>query len=384
MSPPPETAEPLIELVGCIYDAAQDEQLWGALAPRIANAFNADSTALVTVGNGTVHVIARAPDIEDDARDQELHGHYRLLSQKAIDGQVQAFLLPSLSGSVAHQTQKNAKQHRDGGDLPANPGIAAIIPVASDENAILGLHRFRGEPYDDVERESVAKLLPHLQGALRLRYRLRKAAIAERAAFDRLDRSIVATLVVERDCRIAYTNPAAERLLYERRGIQSLGGRLAAADRTATERLRRAVALAIDGAETQKQANTGGGGILALPREGRVAPLTALVAPLRAIRHAERDSAATAILFIRDPAARRLACAPLQSLFGLTAAEAMLASGLAAGKSLEEIASMQTISLHTARAHLKSVFGKTGTSRQAQLVALLLSSVAGLASESIF
>jgi DNA-binding CsgD family transcriptional regulator len=61
----------------------------------------------------------------------------------------------------------------------------------------------------------------------------------------------------------------------------------------------------------------------------------------------------------------------LASLFGLTAAEARLASRLAGGAALNEVAAQLGISRETARNQLKAVFAKTETHRQAELVALL-------------
>jgi DNA-binding CsgD family transcriptional regulator len=65
----------------------------------------------------------------------------------------------------------------------------------------------------------------------------------------------------------------------------------------------------------------------------------------------------------------------LIQLFGLTRVEARLAARLANGQSVEEIANEFSVSLNTARTHLKSIFNKTGVRRQSELVALLLTSV---------
>lgn len=61
----------------------------------------------------------------------------------------------------------------------------------------------------------------------------------------------------------------------------------------------------------------------------------------------------------------------LRQLFGLTGAEAKLAVHMAGGRSLDEIASELRISISTARTQLRSIFAKTRTHRQAELVALL-------------
>jgi DNA-binding CsgD family transcriptional regulator len=62
---------------------------------------------------------------------------------------------------------------------------------------------------------------------------------------------------------------------------------------------------------------------------------------------------------------------PLRAAFGLTPAEARLARQIARGDSLEDIAERHQVSLGTVRVQLKSLFQKTQTHRQAQLVSLL-------------
>ena len=59
--------------------------------------------------------------------------------------------------------------------------------------------------------------------------------------------------------------------------------------------------------------------------------------------------------------------------FGLTIAEARLASALVTGVDLGSYARNNGLSVETARWHLKNVFAKTGTGRQSELVRLLTS-----------
>jgi DNA-binding CsgD family transcriptional regulator len=63
----------------------------------------------------------------------------------------------------------------------------------------------------------------------------------------------------------------------------------------------------------------------------------------------------------------------LRAAFGLTAAEARLAARLARGETMEAAAEALAISRETARSQAKAVYAKTGVSRQAGLVALVLS-----------
>lgn len=62
----------------------------------------------------------------------------------------------------------------------------------------------------------------------------------------------------------------------------------------------------------------------------------------------------------------------VQSLFDLTPAEARVARGVAAGKTLEDIAGDNGVAATTVRTQMRGVFEKTGCSRQAEVAALLI------------
>jgi DNA-binding CsgD family transcriptional regulator len=74
---------------------------------------------------------------------------------------------------------------------------------------------------------------------------------------------------------------------------------------------------------------------------------------LRRLAHPEGPSAST-----------------LEAVLDLTPVEARLTSELAAGNELPEIARTLGIGVGTVRNHLKRIFSKTGTRRQAELVSL--------------
>ncbi|AWN44586.1 LuxR family transcriptional regulator [Methylobacterium durans] len=69
------------------------------------------------------------------------------------------------------------------------------------------------------------------------------------------------------------------------------------------------------------------------------------------------------------PTANRAA---LERVFGLTPAEGRLAALLAAGATTAEAAEAQGLSVATIRAQLGSIFAKTHTRRQAELVMLIM------------
>lgn len=64
----------------------------------------------------------------------------------------------------------------------------------------------------------------------------------------------------------------------------------------------------------------------------------------------------------------------LRGMFGLTPSESRLAAALASGLSLESAAESEGWTVNSAKTYLKSVFGKLGVSRQADLVRVILTS----------
>ncbi len=116
-----------------------------------------------------------------------------------------------------------------------------------------------------------------------------------------------------------------------------------------------------------------------VPRYRRQRPLTCLIAPLAGADVAQNGGPA-ALLFVSDPE-RTIAFEPMRiaRLYGLSRAEARVASLLARGLRLEEIGEQLGIAYETVRKHLKQIFTKTGVSRQAELVRVLVTGPAGLA-----
>ncbi|HAB05413.1 MAG TPA: hypothetical protein DCE35_08235, partial [Alcanivorax sp.] len=66
----------------------------------------------------------------------------------------------------------------------------------------------------------------------------------------------------------------------------------------------------------------------------------------------------------------------LGDLYDLTPAESKVAKGLVSGHTLDRIADDAQVAPATVRAQLKSVFRKTDTGRQAELVSVILSGLA--------
>lgn len=78
-------------------------------------------------------------------------------------------------------------------------------------------------------------------------------------------------------------------------------------------------------------------------------------------------------LLLSDPCASPVGLhTQLRELYGLTKAEAGVAVALAGGSDLHQIAARSKRSVETVRSHLRRVFDKTGTTRQVDLVRVIV------------
>jgi len=176
-------------------------------------------------------------------------------------------------------------------------------------------------------------------------------------------------LVVTPARLILSANAAAEHAIGAADALVAVDGRLAALRPPDDRRLQEAVDTLLDGRATRSGAAFVG---LSLARRSGRADYLLLMArsgscggPGRRIDGAEPEP--HIVVVIRDfDAQPALPMHLLQQCFGLTAAEARLAARLAGGCSPEQAASAFGVSLTTIRAHLRSIYRKTGTTGQVQ------------------
>jgi DNA-binding CsgD family transcriptional regulator len=110
---------------------------------------------------------------------------------------------------------------------------------------------------------------------------------------------------------------------------------------------------------------------VSFPRRGDRRPLLVSAMRLSEISQGVFARCQAVLIFFDLDRHARPSEAVLRECFGLSAAEARLAIGLATGESLQALAEQLKISKQTARHELKSVFAKLNVHRQSELVALL-------------
>jgi DNA-binding CsgD family transcriptional regulator len=230
--------------------------------------------------------------------------------------------------------------------------------------------------FSERDRGALQALTSHLRRALRIHGQLGRAR-AERDVFaGAVDHLAVGTILLDERGRIIRCNAAATRIAERGLGLVMQGERLAAAASSGTQRLDETIARAL---EARQRDGPGLVEALRLADPDGFDSLGVLVRALPRDERSEGGAQPAVVVFVGDPdAAEAIPSEVVRGLFGLTPAEAELATRLAAGLSLDEAAADLEIARNTARAHLRSVFEKSGVGRQADLVRLVLRSVASL------
>lgn len=208
---------------------------------------------------------------------------------------------------------------------------------------------------------------PHLIRAFKLGQKISKDRRQRRDVDELLDLSACGIFLLDASGKMRYANRAAERMLSGSGAVTLRNGKLCAVQPSVAKKLDGliAAASAIDPALRT-------GGSMAIPAPGHAQPISAIVTPVGRDRFAKlRADASVCVCLTSLQADGRLDDGPLHDVLGLTPAEARLAQALFEGASLKEIARRFEVSPNTLRAQLSSIFGKTQTGRQADLIALL-------------
>jgi DNA-binding CsgD family transcriptional regulator/PAS domain-containing protein len=259
-------------------------------------------------------------------------------------------------------------------------GFAAfLLHKSGPKELVSSLAGFREKSSGPFQEEDLARirlLVPHLQRALAIHRRIQAAEMRAGATEEALDRIFGGVILLDERGAPVATNRAADQILASQDGL-SLGsdGPRAAVK----EQARELQHLLTRAAKTGAGGRTDPGGVLRLARPSGRPALEVVVTPIRRESSPLFDVQATAAIFVAEPDAR-VEGPPerLRRIYGFTPTEAEVASRLARGMRLPEIAEDLGITLHTVRAHLKRLFFKTDTHRQAELVRVMVAGPARL------
>ncbi len=353
---------------GLLYDGILSPQAWYAGLEAFKEAVGCMNFHQLTVDMQQGAVLESICSAIDAKGVENYERHYALVDERVTPmmrlGQGQMML------DHEHFNARHISRSALYADCLAPMGMkhtmGVMLRVEGHVHQYVGFMRHLDRPhFSDAERKFALRLMSDATRAARLRDRaaqLARHAALGLAALDTLPQGIA---VVDAQCRIQYSNPAADRLLVRADVLRVHHGRLQCRDALAHAQLEQRIARAC-GCYGPVAAG-------AQDLAGSYGRLVVTVLPLKASHAAAVHwQEPMALVVLADPAAQggidpRL----IGDMLGLSPAEARLALVLASGKSVKDFAAIQGCTWNTARSHLTHLLRKTGCHRQVELVQML-------------
>ena len=226
--------------------------------------------------------------------------------------------------------------------------------------------------YSERDLERVRLISSHVCRAIRISDSLNVSRLASEILEASLEALSTGVYFIGQQNRVVYLNRQAREQVKSGKVLRLIDDHLVATDRGSQKLLH----AELESIEYDPKVEDRLGCALALA-DGAGSGYVAHVLPLRGATQSQiaNHFAAIAAIFVQDPAiAPSLANAAFAKLYGLTDGELRLLNGLMPGLSLAEAARSLGISEATAKTHLRRIFAKTRTSRQAELLYLLMTS----------
>jgi len=250
------------------------------------------------------------------------------------------------------------------------PEIPVIVLVAPAHEAIALKAITAGAQDYLLEGEVDARLMARAIRCAVERHRLLTELEAERnTALRALDHLNCGVILIDQQSKILRINRSAQAILDQNDGLLLRQNTLKTNFSQKTASLRRFISEALRGKAGQPPC----GGYISLTRRSFPKPLSVFITPLSLETLNCGRSKAAAALFIADPD-RNIESIDniLSRSYRLTPAEARLTAIILQGITAGEAAKQLGVNIATIRSHLQNIFQKTGTTRQSDLVRLLL------------
>jgi DNA-binding CsgD family transcriptional regulator/PAS domain-containing protein len=234
----------------------------------------------------------------------------------------------------------------------------------------------RAGPFNESEIALLRDLLPKMQRGFRAGQAFRKAQNIERVAMEALDAMPMGIVLLSGSGGVVGANLAARRIIDSGEVLSITEGGLWVDWGWRKLRFRDLISREGDRGRRNRAEEVPA---FSVPRSPGQKPLSILVVPVGEQGEPEAEDKPVAIVFVGDPD-RPVEIDPARicQIYGLSRAEARVVALLARGYRLDQVAEALGVAYETVRKHLKQVFGKTGTARQAELVRLLVTGPAGL------
>jgi len=365
----------IVETIEKLYAAATDESLWPEVMRHLLSVTDSVGATFCVIDRSSGPKMSafaalnfEPPFIDDYLQNMIMH-----------DPTVQ-FIVAHPQKKLIHDSEVITEREKDKHFYydwhhrysDTRHRLAGMALIENRVSSGLTVHRTRKQ--GDYHPDAISRfefMLAHLERAVSIGFKLGTLGAHQQMTFEMLDANPLAIIVLDEAARLVFANEAAQRLASAQEGLTIVGAGISLQHATDNRTLQKLIGDALSPQNFDDRNSTGV--MRALRRSGK-RPFSILVSPLRRTQFLLTKSRPAVCIVISDPERKTtLSDVMLRSLYGLTHTESRLARHLANGVSLRAAADDLRITYKTARTHLVSIFRKTSTSRQAELVTLLLS-----------
>jgi len=251
-------------------------------------------------------------------------------------------------------------------------GGAQFVKTDMHKAGIAILRDRKSGTWDKGDTRVIDEILPHLRRALNIHSEFSILRLRQDALLKGLDRLVIGLILYDSNANAVYINPIAKAIVKNHPAMHLQGRQLVLNDPEEDKNLRMTIeqTAVIDPEDSWKQSVA-----IGVKHPDSKSPLPLLVTPMHVHQITSNldYGGAKVAVFLTDPNLQQpISVDSLVSVYKLTPSESQVAISLANGHSIDAIARQTNHSAHTIRTHLKSVFRKTGVSRQNELIKLLL------------
>jgi DNA-binding CsgD family transcriptional regulator len=221
--------------------------------------------------------------------------------------------------------------------------------------------------YTRAEILAAARVAPHVRRAVKFRSQLERERSNANSLRGALEALSVGILIVDGGAKVVMANRAAESILRTGDGLRCRHGRLVCARPQETSAVHHAISALM-------QAGTAADVHVSRNPGRRPLMLHVLPIPSPSAWDGFVPRTGIAAIFVVDPTSSAPNIEAFTAVYGLTGSETRVLREIVTCGGLVQSAQKLNIAVTTARTHLQSVFAKTGTRTQTELVQLVMKS----------
>ncbi|MFK5892502.1 MAG: hypothetical protein QM504_04690 [Pseudomonadota bacterium] len=366
-------------IISSIYDAAIDNGEWSNVLNKLAS-ISKSELGVLRIINLKNNLVGISYVHNKDISYEKMYKEYYI----NIDPWLNLYLKKDdtfLSCTHYHLTNKEYEntEYYSGLIKPQDIhyGMGGKIHINKNQTAFIAFNRSKKSlAFEESDLELLLQLVPHIQRSLLISEKINKAEFKRNSLKDTLNQINNPVILVDKKGRLLFISQQAEHLINMQQGVCIKHNHIFIKTYDDNVKLYLLINQATQSNDSQKIKQSGAMEFRSLDRKNSIC---ILVYPINSdVTNIDTNSRDNVLLILSDNNHKKSISEDLiKGLYHFTSAEARLASLLCQGLTLDEIALFLSLSKNTIRSQLRACFNKTGTSRQIDLLSLIVGGPAG-------